>query len=663
MTWPLAAHFTTTVLGAPQDNYYYLSWFAWFRHTCLDLHAPSTINPNVFYPFGHNFSTSETTWANVILTLPVLLWGGEVAAYNTAVLASFVLSAFGMYLLVFYLTKSWFAGIVSGAIFAFCPYRMAHLGGGQLPLLGTQWLPLCLWSIERALRERRWSHGLGAGLFYGLAALSSWYYAFMAGLLLPVYVLFRARPWRHYLRERYVWAALFAAVVVAAIMVVPAILPTLRLSGEEGMSYSLQFVDRWSASIADYLLPNPVQTLWGGVTTLFYSGQLYFYERILALGFVPMLLAGLAIWSLRKSFSGQTSVRHEANMKTPSRNATCCVSTSILFAPLRLGVDSSSDQHNPAEGDDATEEPANPVTFSALLWVGAIAFILSLGTTLHWRDVAPLYIPVPPGVDKLFTRLMFNWITRFSLNPSAYHWGYQLPGHIVLPLPAMLFYLYFPFSNAMRVWSRFGLFVILVVSILAGSGLANILRFALKHCLNGWAPAVLSIAFLSALLFEYAAIPFPYGASEVRAQPATEWLRQQPGDLAVIELPLSRALNGPPLYAATLHGKRIAYGYGTFFPREWIAQRSLLLQFPARESLELLRGWGVRYVLVASLNYGETWPEVSRRIAACGDLRAVGLFPEKSLYRGDRWFASTRGTELPFVADTIYVYELSAQAD
>ncbi|NLS79234.1 MAG: YfhO family protein [Chloroflexi bacterium] len=605
MTYPLVLDPGGSVLGPPQDNYYYLSWFAWFRHTLVDLRAPSTFNPGVFYPFGHDFSTSETTWANLALGLPALLIWGEVAAFNLSLFLSFVLSGLGMYVLISSLTGSWWAGLVGGAIYAFSPYRLAHVAGGQLPLLGTQWLPLCLWSLERVLRDRRWAWGLGVGFFFALTALSSWYYAFMAGLLLPIYALVRARPWREHLRQRHVWAALGAAVLVAALCIGPAIWPTLELSGQETMSYSLQWVDRWSASVADYLLPNVMQPLWGGATTGFYQGQRYFYERVLYLGYVPLLLAGYALWRARRKGAALAGTW--------------------------------------------------PRVVTALLWMGGLAFILSLGTTLHWRDVAPVHIPVPAGLDQLFDRFMFNWVTRFSLNASEYHWGYQQPGHIVLPLPAMLLYLYLPFSNAMRVWSRFGLLVSLCLAVLAGGGVA-LLRAELKRW--GGAATAAGLALLALVLFEYAAIPFPYGVSQVEAQPATTWLSEQEGDFAVMELPLSRALNGPPLYAGLLHGKPLAYGYGTFFPDAWVARWDTLQSFPSDASLEVLAEWDVRYVLVAARNYGDDWSRVTQEIAAQEGLQAVGVFPERELYRGDRWFTATRGTDLPFVADEIHVFEL-----
>ena len=605
MTYPLVLDPGGSVLGPPQDNYYYLSWFAWFRHTLVDLRAPGTFNPGVFYPFGHDFSTSETTWANLALGLPALLIWGEVAAFNLSLFLSFVLSGLGMYVLISSLTGSWWAGLVGGAIYAFSPYRLAHVAGGQLPLLGTQWLPLCLWSLERVLRDRRWAWGLGVGFFFALTALSSWYYAFMAGLLLPIYALVRARPWREHLRQRHVWAALGAAVLVAALCIGPAIWPTLELSGQETMSYSLQWVDRWSASVADYLLPNVMQPLWGGATTGFYQGQRYFYERVLYLGYVPLLLAGYALWRARRKGAALAGTW--------------------------------------------------PRVVTALLWMGGLAFILSLGTTLHWRDVAPVHIPVPAGLDQLFDRFMFNWVTRFSLNASEYHWGYQQPGHIVLPLPAMLLYLYLPFSNAMRVWSRFGLLVSLCLAVLAGGGVA-LLRAELKRW--GGAATAAGLALLALVLFEYAAIPFPYGVSQVEAQPATTWLSEQEGDFAVMELPLSRALNGPPLYAGLLHGKPLAYGYGTFFPDAWVARWDTLQSFPSDASLEVLAEWDVRYVLVAARNYGDDWSRVAQEIAAQEGLQAVGVFPERELYRGDRWFTATRGTDLPFVADEIHVFEL-----
>mgnify|MGYP001108588180 CR=1 FL=1 len=85
-------------------------------------------------------------------------------------------------------------------------------------------------------------------------------------------------------------------------------------------------------------------------------------------------------------------------------------------------------------------------------------------------------------------------------------------------------------------------------------------------------------------------------------------------------------MNGPPLYAASQHGKRIAYGYGTFYPRDWLAQNAALARFPAPESLAPLRQWGVRYVLVAAENFGHlAIGGCNPALGICDEQNGIGL--------------------------------------
>ena len=204
LTYPLVKDLGSRILGspAPGDNFEYLYKVWWFKHALFDLHVSPFFNPSMFYPFGYNVLLSETTVSNLIPALPLTLCFGEVVAYNLTMLLSFVLSGLGMYLLVLHLSGSRAAGLFAGVVFAFCPYRMAHLGAGHLPLMGTQWLPLLILYLDRMIVRPCRADALMGALFYSLGALSSWYYAYMFVLVGSVYVLLRGRPWRRRLWQR-----------------------------------------------------------------------------------------------------------------------------------------------------------------------------------------------------------------------------------------------------------------------------------------------------------------------------------------------------------------------------------------------------------------------------------------------------------------------------
>src|SRR5690606_36463884 len=125
---------------------------------------------------------------------------GEIVAYNLSSLGSFIVTGWATYALA----QRWLEQLPSkpdpplrliaapfaAAAFSFCAYRMIKLQV-HLPLFDTQWLVLTLWVFDLWLENRRTRFAALSGLFLSLAALSSWYYAFMLVLLLPVYALFR----------------------------------------------------------------------------------------------------------------------------------------------------------------------------------------------------------------------------------------------------------------------------------------------------------------------------------------------------------------------------------------------------------------------------------------------------------------------------------------
>jgi len=202
--------------------------------------------------------------------------------------------------------------------------------------------------------------------------------------------------------------------------------------------------------------------------------------------------------------------------------------------------------------------------------------------------------------------------------------------------------------------------------VLAGLGLDGLWRR------RRWSPrqgvAVTGLLIL-AVVVEFAAFPLTSGLSRVAAQPVDRWLAAQPNDGAVMQFPLIKSKNGPALYASTFHGKRLAYGFGSFYPPAWQAAEETLAHFPDAASLAVLRRWDVRYIIVSPTLYDagwadrpeDTWASVRRRLGAQPALRLVGEFPEEPLRMGDRVTPYVQGTRLPFEQGDVLVYELRSK--
>ena len=599
LTYPLVKDFGSRILGAPApgDNFEYLYKVWWFKHALFDLRVSPFFNADMFYPFGYNVALSETTISNTIPALPLTLFWGEVAAYNLMLLMSFVLSGFGMYLLVLHLTGSRMAGLLSGIIFAFCPYRMAHLGTGHLPLMGTQWLPLLFLYLDRMVMQQRSSDAFMGALFYSLGVLSTWYYAYMFALAGLVYVLLRGRPWRQYLWQRHFAARALTFVVVCLLLVGPLALPVTQVWKEGDRPQSLRYVDHFSASPLDFVYPSVMQPLWG--TWLLKRYPQNVNESILFLGLVPLVLAVIALRS-----------RHS---RVPA-----------VFA-----------------------------------WLSLIFGVMALGTTLHWGN-RPVYVAVPGWLEQMFTVGMGFLTKRLALYPIS-SYSLRVAGAIYLPLPTLLLYLYLPFFSAMRVWARFGLVTAFGVSMLAGYGLQQLCKKYAGRSAGTRAQLrglLVTTALFGLVILEFTAFPYALGTCQVQARPVDVWLASQGGDFAIMEFPVAKAMSGRSLYAMRTHGKKIAFGYGTFFPRAFNEQRAVLESFPSRESIALLKDWDVRYVLLGSRSYGQAWPQVEKDLSVVSSLRHVLTLDDIPIYEGDRLLRLLPGREPAFVVDRIYVYEV-----
>ena len=596
MTYPLVAHFANGVLGPPGDNLEYLYKLWWFKHSLFGLGASPLFNADVFHPEGYHLALHEMSLANVSLGMPLTILCGETISYNALVLLSFALSGFGLYLLVFRLTGERLGALLGGVVFAFCSYRMGHLGAGHLNLLGTQWLPFFFLCLEQVLEARRLLPAILVGVFFALAALSSWYYAPMLAIFGGVYVICRARPWRERLLDLRMWHLFAVSAMVACVLVAPSAVHTVRLWGQREMAFSLREVDVFSASVGDSFVPNLMHPLWGRCVASYYMERQDVPEYMIALSWGAMALAVVAVWTRRE--------------KATSAYALLC----------------------------------------------GLSLVLALGTTLHVGGQR-VYIGVPGWVERGFT-VVVGWLAnRLALHPMPSYYDLRTVAAIYVPLPTLFCYLYLPFFDAMRVWTRFGMISAFATAVLASMGAVGIARFVKRTGRSWWGGALVAWLCLGVIVFELMVAPLPLGWTEARSQPVDRWLAQQGGQGAVAQFPLWKAEHGAALYAHKTHGRPIVYGYGAFFPRWYRQARATLWSFPSAQAVDLLRDWGVRYVLVGAGSYGAQWPDVQRRIDRLGVLRLATTFDEESVYHSG-WLSEL----LPdfgraFIVDRIYVYE------
>ena len=305
MTYPLILKMGTAALGGGGGDGTYFIWLVrWYQKALFELKISPFFDPYLNYPQGWNLASTDITPAQVALALPGSLLFGPTWGYNFAMLLSFILSGWGMYLWIRHLTGSNLAGLVAGTIFAFLPFKMAHFIVGHLSLAGTQWFPFYFWGLFDLLRQEKfsWKPVLMVSIAAGLIGLTSPYYVYMTILISGVFLLgFLIFKGYKRFKELVFWKSLMTFGLLAAVLVGVSMIPYLRYNSQSGLaSRSVDYLNRYSASPTDFFIPSMFHFLWGHWIDVHFSPE-FFNEATLYIGAVTFALAALACWKWRKT--------------------------------------------------------------------------------------------------------------------------------------------------------------------------------------------------------------------------------------------------------------------------------------------------------------------------------------------------------------------------
>jgi hypothetical protein len=582
MTWPLATKLNSSIPGWPGDNFAFLYKLWWFRNGLLE----GDQSPR--YDFGQG----ENSFLNTVPGVPLGALFGDVVSYNLLTILSFVISGLGAYLLVRELSGSKRAALLGSVAFAFCAYRMAQYAG-HLELLGTGWIALSFYFLERMLKARKLKHGALMGLCLALTAVGSWSYAYMMCIALAAYAIARLWTLRHKVSLRKLVRPILAGLVVLAAITVPTALPSLELWRQSGISYNAKSSDEFSAAPTDYLTPNQLHPVWRE-QFMRAQAQRPIHETSLYLGLVPTAIA-LVGWTL----------------------------------------------HRRRRTTDITQNPKIKIQISTWkVWVGllGVVLVLSLGSTLQW------------------TYGQVRW-------PMA-------GGSTPIPLPGRILYDWLPFYASMHFFARFGILVVLAIAVLMGFGWVSIQKHTVARSegskfkiqnskLGRW----LIAPTLCLLLADLWTAPFQWGSSRVEPSDTSKFLASAPPG-GVIQMPLPASLSVPMQsdlapYWSTYYHKPTTYGYDTVEPLEWRASRPALEKFPGDEALDVLKRWGVRYVVVSANGYREHWQERYEYLKSLPSLKHLADLREHRVWDVDPAILDARpDLEQYALDDTQALFEL-----
>jgi len=270
MTYPAVFNWTHSIIGDHADSVFNAWILAWDVHKIISGEFFSLFNANIFYPHTNTLAYSEHMMGNSLWALPIMtISKNPVLTYNIVFLVGLILSAFGMYLLVFDLTENRYAALASGLIFGFFPWRFVHAAHIQLQM--AQWIPLTFLYLHRLFKDFSYKSTFLFTLFFIMQFMSCGHYGvyltLFIGLLISLTLFQRDIP----LRPLVLPLGLFAA--ISALCIFPIYYPYVKVKQEMGFTRSLEEVIQYSPDLLIYLNTTVVNRVWGKNSNFLETGR------------------------------------------------------------------------------------------------------------------------------------------------------------------------------------------------------------------------------------------------------------------------------------------------------------------------------------------------------------------------------------------------------
>lgn len=593
LTYPLILKIKSHVYGYSGDPLGLVWYIWWLKYSWLN-HIPSSFCPLIAAPFGVNAAHPSIYIISTLLQKSLAILVNEIFAYNLLIFFSFPLAAITMYYLVFYFTKNKVASMFSGIIYAFSPCHFAqaaqHFGLAQI-----QWMPLYLLALFNLEEERSYRYALLTALVLSLVTFTDYYHLYFMLIMTIAFILWGM--WQG-LRNR-------------------------RLSGEQKPVSRTKPACRQGRDQA--CLPARQ------------GSRMHFFRVILA----AILLTSAFILPfthslLREVFIAPTSVTKAAffrplqDLFTNSARPLSYLLPSqdnFLFGRYTKGFIGSH-----FYGWSGTEHA---------LYLGYAVIILSIVAIREWRrrnklqaaSHKPQATKVSSNQDRQTGKLA-NWSTRTQKGVSFFlfagivallfsHAPYSDMGNFRIFFPSYFMYKLLPM---VRVYARFGILVMLCLSVLAGMGLKLLLERRTgtrKRILLALIILVVFIEFMPRLpapTFDATVFPIEY-----------KWLSQQEGDFIIVEYPLEGEQEY--LFYQRIHQKRLVNSPFPDTRADKIKKKIINISDP--ETPGILAYLGVRYVFLHPDKYLES-----------EDVKIIGELPNLRRHPGLKAIATPGSAQI-----------------
>ena len=184
MTWPLALHLRTHLLGDPTGDTGVYVWNVWiFRHEILrHAHLPFSTQHIFGFTGGADFALHNYAPLAGLVGAALIAPLGLVGTFNTLMIAAIAASGCGAFVLARHLGLSRGAAWAAGALFMAAPCLTARQTAHFSLVLAAP-LPLFLWALLRTIDSMKARDAILVGIFCAAATYCDAYYGIYCGVM------------------------------------------------------------------------------------------------------------------------------------------------------------------------------------------------------------------------------------------------------------------------------------------------------------------------------------------------------------------------------------------------------------------------------------------------------------------------------------------------
>jgi len=306
LTYPVLFTIGNAIPG--QSDVYNSLYVLWHTHLAVFTNQTTlTHNFMLFWPDGIPRMAFGSAF-NQILAVILLQFLSLTTTYTLLWLLTFVIGAFGAYLLVDYLTRSSVAAFIAGIAFAFSPFHFVHAMGHQ-GAATIQWIPFCALFLMMMFRENNLKYSVLAGIFCILVGMSDLQYLVFMGIF--VGLLFLVEVCTKEIRQpsdiseniknilkKYL---LFGLIVCIGILPLVSDDIAVATSSSNYLKPSPGEAALYSADLFSFFLPSVQHPVFNSITKPInhnFSGN--WSENTTFIGYTILVLSLYALWKLRK---------------------------------------------------------------------------------------------------------------------------------------------------------------------------------------------------------------------------------------------------------------------------------------------------------------------------------------------------------------------------